>query len=153
MSNQIDVIYQNGEVVDFCCTGTEEKAQVILRQYAANSMDFRFCCINGGSEKILKMEDFSHAQVLLSYRDRLLAATEENIFFEEDSQHYQHLKIACFDINTPETRSVLSSSRWDIEPCRRGRAAGELSIALYSQKMEYALQLFFTVPVTVCAAF
>lgn len=153
MSNRIDVIYQDGEVVDFRNMGAEEKAQVVLQQYAANGMDFRFCCINGGSEEILKMEDFSHAQVLLSYRDRLLAATEENIFFEEDTQHYQHLKITCFDINTPETQSVLRSSRWDIEPKRRGRIAGELSIAIYSHKMEYTLQLFFTVPVTVCGSF
>ena len=153
MSNQIDVIYQNGEVVDFCCMGTEETAQITLQQYAANSMEFRFCRINGVCEEILKMEDFSHAQVLLSYRDRLLAATEENIFFEEDTQHYQHLKITCFDINTPETQSVLRSSRWDIEPVRRGKIAGELSIAIYSHKMEYALQLFITVPITVCAAF
>ena len=153
MSNRIDVVYQDGEVVDFCCCGTGEKAQVILLAEELNTLDLRFCRRGGGREVILQAEDFSHAQVLLSHRDRMLAATEENIFFEEDIEHYQHLKIICFNINTTETRSVLRSSFWDIEPRRRGCVEGELSIALYSQKMEYALQLFFTVPITVCGAF
>ena len=84
MSNKVDVIYQNGEVVDFCWYGTNDKAQVVLYQNGENSLIFRFCRSGGKSEDILKAEDFSHAQVLLSHRDRLLAASEGNIFFEED---------------------------------------------------------------------
>ncbi len=153
MSNRIDVIYQNGEVVEFCRMGSAEKAEIVLLQNGSSGMEFRFCRMGGGREEILKIEDFSHAQILLSHRDRLLAATEENIFFAEDSEHYQYLKISFLDIDTSETRSVLRGSLWDIEPRRRGKIAGELSIAIYSQKMEYALQLFFTVPVTVCGSF
>ena len=149
MSNKVDVIYQNGEVVDFCWYGTNDRAQVVLHQNGENSLIFRFCRSGGKSEEILKAEDFSHAQVLLSHRDRLLAASEGNIFFEEDFQHYQILRIPRFDINTSDTRAVLNSSLWNIEPKRRGKVNGELSIAIYSQKMEYSLQLFFTVPVTV----
>ena len=149
MSNRVDVIYQDGEVVNFCWYGTNDKAQVILRQKAENSLLFRFCRSGGKSEEILKTEDFSHAQVLLSHRDRLLAASEENIFFEEDTRQYQILRITQFDIDTPDTRAVLHNSLWDIEPKWRGKVKGELSIAIYSQKMEYSLQLFFTVPVTV----
>ena len=149
MSNRVDVIYQDGEVVDFCWYGTSDKAQVVLHQKGENSLSFRFCRSGGKSEEILKAEDFSHAQVLLSHRDRLLAASEGNIFFEEDFQHYQILRIPRFDINTPDTRAVLYNSFWDIEPKWRGKVKGELSIAIYSQKMEYSLQLFFTVSVTV----
>ena len=107
-------------------------------------MVFRFCNVDGMPLTVIAPEDFGKAQVLLSCRDRVLAATEENIVLAEDDAGFQTLTVKNLNTDSAELRRVLADSYLEVEPARHGKVKCEFSVAIYSGSCEHAMQLFFT---------
>lgn len=151
MLSKIDVIYQNGEVVDFYNPAHRagEKVLDLVRNLQCD-LEFRFCNADGAAETVLADENFGRAQALLTCRDRVLTVVEKNISFYRDEMGFQVLKIADLVLDSAELRQVLSDSYLELEPHRRGVVDCEFSAALSANAAEQqAMQLFFTLGCTV----
>lgn len=149
MAVKIDVIYQDGEVIAFRNPQHPAGKLLTLVRNLATAVEFRFCNPAGEPEEIIAPESYRNAQALLSWRDRLLASTEENITFYQDEAGFQVLRIDYINIDTVEMRNVLADSYLELEPKLRGKADCELSIAVYSSSSDRLMQLFFTLDVQV----
>lgn len=144
MSVKIDVVYCDGEVVEFHNQNPAAKNLLTLVRNLQTALEFRFCTPDGESVDVVDPEDFRSAQLILSSRDRLLAATEENITLERDEDGFLILKAAAFNIDNEAVRELLADSYLDLEPRRRGTVLCELSAALYTTSDDRQMQLFFT---------
>ena len=101
MIAKIDVVYFNGEAVSCQAEhvpGRKNGAVLELTRNLLTDVVFRFCNIDGMPLAVIAPEDFGKAQVLLSCRDRVLTATEENIVLAEDEAgFYSRLGFANID--------------------------------------------------------
>lgn len=146
---KIDVVYCDGEVVEFRNQNPAAPKPLTLVRNLQTELEFRFCNLAGEPEEVVPPDDFRSAQLLLSCRDRLLAATEENITLERDDEGFLLLKVRKLDIDTTEMRNVLADSYLELEPRWRGVVFCELSLALYSTADDRQMQLFFTMDAAV----
>ena len=149
MAVKIDVVYCDGEAVEFRNQNPAGKKPLTIVRNLRTDLEFRFCNLAGEPEEVVKYEDFRSGQLLLSCRDRLLASTEENITLERDEDGFLVLKAASFDIDTAAMRDLLADSYLELEPRWQGMAFCELSAALYSTTDDRQMQLFFTMDVAV----
>lgn len=153
MSLKIDVIYHDGEIVAYrnqsALSSACSSGKPTLIRALKTPIEFRFCNTANTPETIIAQENFSHAQILLSCRDRLLSCSEEGIVLFTDEDGFQTLRIEKLNIDTPDVRSLLADSYLDLETCRHGLAECELSIAIYSSSDERSVQLFFTMDVII----
>ena len=147
MIAKIDVVYFNGEAVSCQAEHVPFRKNGAVLELTRNLLTdvvFRFCNIDGMPLTVIAPEDFGKAQVLLSCRDRVLAATEENIILAEDEAGFQTLTIKNLNVDSAEIRQVLADSYLEVEPARHGKVKCEFSVAIYSGSCEHAMQLFFT---------
>ena len=146
MSMNIDVVYQDGEVVLF--RNREEtwngKYPLQLSAHKLQDIVLHFCAHNGTAVEVVPPEEFGGAQILLTYRDRLLLSREENIFLRKNADDFQRLEIAGLRSDSAEVRNVLADSCWEIEPHYRGWVECDFSCAVYAGCDHRAMQLFFT---------
>ena len=148
MIAKIDVVYFNGEAVSCQAEhvpGRKNGAVLELTRNLLTDVVFRFCNIDGMPLAVIAPEDFGKAQVLLSCRDRVLTATEENIVLAEDEAGFQTLTVRNLNADSAELRQVLADSYLEVESARHGNVKCEFSVAIYSGCCEHAMQLFFTV--------
>ena len=148
MSINIDVVYLDGEVVLFrnhrAVPG--EKYPLLLSNHELQDVVLRFCAPDGAAVEVLPPEEFGGAQILLTYRDRLLLSREENIFFRKSVDGFQQLEIVSLQADSVEIRNVLAESCWELEPHYRGWVECDFSCAIYACSDHRAIQLFFTMP-------
>lgn len=149
METKIDVIYCDGEAVEFRNQNPAAKNPLTLTRNLRTTLSFRFCNLAGEPEDVVALEDFRSGQLLLSCRDRLLAATEENITLERDEDGFLVLKVENFDFDSNEMRNTLADSYLELEPRWRGVVFCDLSVALYSVSDDRHMQLFFTMDAAV----
>ena len=149
MTVKIDVIYSDGEAVEFRNQNPAAKNPLTLVRNLQTSLEFRFCNQSGEPEDVVNLEDFRSGQLLLSSRDRLLAASEENITLVRNEDGFLVLKVENLDIDSVELRNMLADSYLEVEPHWRGIIFCELSIALYSTSDDRQMQLFFTMDAAV----
>ena len=149
MAVKIDVVYCDGEAVDFRNQNPAAKKPLTIVRNLRTDLEFRFCNLAGEPEDVLNFGDFRSGQLLLSCRDHLLASTEENITLERDEDGFLVLKVAAFNVDTAAMRNLLADSYLELEPRWQGIAFCELSVALYSTSDDRQMQLFFTMDVAV----
>lgn len=146
MAVEIDVIYLDGEAVAFRnrCSGHVGARPLVLTRNLAVDIVLRFCTAQGEALEVIPLDEFGHAQALLSYRDRLLLALEENITLEVDEGGFQLLKISRMVPESAEIRSVLADSYLEAEEQYQGVVPCDFSCAVYADSSELGMQLFFT---------